>query len=151
MNVLMPAQRRLNMSRIRSRDTQPGWRVVMARECVLKGRTRLAAGGAVARVSNFLGADTGMLLSVSGVEAVSLPRCVPTREIGNWSSDSSTKSARASTKKSSVCFELSALTRSTSGCQSRSSFEHVCKIAALQTLALRTRFACRPVDHQGER
>ena len=150
MNVLTPVQPRVNMSRIRSRGTQPGWRVVMARECVLKGRTHLAAGGAVARVSNFLGADTGMLLSVSGVEALTPPRCVPTREIGNWSSDSSTKSARASTK-SSVCFELSALTRSASGCQSRSSFEHVCKIADLQTLALRTRFACRPVDYQGER
>lgn len=62
MNVLTPVQRQLNMSRIRSRDTQPGWRVVMAWECALRGRTRLAAGGAVAKVSNFIGADTGMLL-----------------------------------------------------------------------------------------
>ena len=136
MNVLTPVQRRLNMSRIRSRDTPPGWRVVMAWECVLQGCTRLAAGGAVAKVSNFIGADTGMLLSVSGVEAVRFPRCVPTREIDNWSSDSPTKSARASAKKSSVYLELSALTRSAPGSQSQSSFEHVCKIADHQTLAL---------------
>ena len=51
MNVLTPVQRQLNMSRIRSRDTQPGWRVVMAWECwgatiILAGRTtNMMAGG----------------------------------------------------------------------------------------------------------
>lgn len=92
MNVLTPVQRQLNMSRIRSRDTQPGWRVVMAWECALQGRTGLATGCALARVSNFIGTDTGMLLSVSGVEALSFPRRVLSGEIGNWCSDSSTKS-----------------------------------------------------------
>ena len=160
MDVLTPAQRQLNMSRIRSRDTQPellirrglhaqgfrfrlhqrqlpgwpdlalpchhtvifvngcfwhshgchisrmpethreywqpkldrtvqrdrdaidalqvaGWRVVVVWECALRGRTRLAAGGAVAKVSNFIRTDSGMLLSVSGVETVSFPRRVP--------------------------------------------------------------------------
>ena len=151
MNVLTPVQRQLNMSRIRSRDTQPGWRVVMAWECALQGRTGLATGCALARVSNFIGTDTGMLLSVSGVEALSFPGRVLSGEIGNWCSDSSTRSAPASTKKSSVCFELSALARSAPGCQSQSPFEHVCKMADLQTLALSTPFASRPVDQPGER
>lgn len=151
MDVLTPVQRRLNMSRIRSRDTQPellirrglhaqglrfrlhqrqlpgqpdlvlarhrtvvfvngcfwhshgchisrmpetrreywqpkldwntqrdrdairtlqaaGWRIVIVWECALRGRTRLAAGDAVAQVSDFIRANAGSLLSVSGGE-----------------------------------------------------------------------------------
>ncbi len=160
MDVLTPVQRRLNMSRIRSRDTQPellirrglhaqgfrfrlhqrqlpgrpdlalprhhtvifvngcfwhshgchisrmpetrreywqpkldrtvqrdrdaidalqvaGWRVVLVWECALRGRTRLAAGAAVAKVSNFIRVGTGKLLSVSGVETFNFPRGLP--------------------------------------------------------------------------
>lgn len=151
MDVLTPAQRQLNMSRIRSRDTQPkllirrglhaqsfrfrlhqqqlpgrpdlvlarhrtvvfvngcfwhshgchisrmpetrreywqpkldrtmqrdrdaisalqsaDWRITLVWECALRGRTRLAAGDAVAQVSDFIRSQAGSLLSVSGTE-----------------------------------------------------------------------------------
>lgn len=50
-----------------------GWRVVVVWECALRGRARLAAGSAVAKVSKFIRADTGKFLSISGVETVSSP------------------------------------------------------------------------------